>query len=263
MRQDYKIAVIIPVLNEESTIGTVLQALPSWVDISLVADNGSTDNSTSIAQENGATVVSETRRGYGAACLRAMKEIADLETPPDGIVVVFLDGDFSDDPSEMHLLVDPIVRGEVDFVLGSRVLGPCEKGALTSTQRFGSWLSSALLRVLFDHRCTDLGPFRAIRFDALQQLEMDDLDFGWTVQMQARAARAKLRILEVPVSYRNRAGGQSKVSGTIKGVYGAGTTILRVIYKEYIRPSNNAPLDCCSTQTLITFGKRVLQWLRT
>ncbi|MBN2530476.1 MAG: glycosyltransferase family 2 protein [Deltaproteobacteria bacterium] len=235
MRREHKIFVIIPVLNEADTIADVVRAIPSFVDEIIVADNGSTDNSPRIAQATGATVVHEPRRGYGAACLKAMNWIdshAMTDSSAASAIVVYLDGDGADDPAEMALLTDPIIRREALFVLGSRVLGQCERGALTVTQRFGNWLSCALLQLLFQVRQTDLGPFRAIRLDALHRLNMDDLDFGWTVQMQARAAALKLPTLEVPVNYRNRAGGASKVSGTIRGVLGAGTTILRVIFLE-------------------------------
>ncbi len=234
MRSEHKIFVIIPVLNEADTIADVVRTIPPFVDEIIVADNGSTDNSPKIAQSAGATVVHEPRRGYGAACLAAMRWIDSHggTAPKASTIVVFLDGDGSDDPAQLALLTDPIIRRDALFVLGSRVLGKCEKGALTVTQRFGNWLSCALLQLLFQVRQTDLGPFRAIRLDALHRLHMDDLDFGWTVQMQARAAALKLPALEVPVHYRNRAGGASKVSGTIRGVFGAGTTILRVIFLE-------------------------------
>ncbi len=232
MRKSCSVRVIIPMLNEAETIGKVLRAIPDWVDETIVADNGSSDGSPEIAEALGAKVVFEPRRGYGAACLRAMKEIPGEQPQADHVIVVFLDGDFSDDPQEMDRLVDPIVADQSDFVLGSRVEGPCERGALSLAQRFGSLLSAVLIKRLFGVHYTDLGPFRAIRWDKLRELEMDDLDFGWTVQMQVRAAKRKMRVLEIPVTYRNRAGGASKVSGTLRGVWGAGTTILKVIFFE-------------------------------
>jgi glycosyltransferase involved in cell wall biosynthesis len=232
MRNGHHVAVIIPVLNEAETIGGVLDSLPDWVDTAIVADNGSTDGTSGIAARHGATVVHEPRRGYGAACLKAMAALPWTGEATKRVAVVFLDGDGSDDAGEMARLVDPIALGAFDVVLGSRTRGPCEPGALSIPQRFGSLLSSVLMERLFRIYYSDLGPFRAIRLDKLAALEMDDLDFGWTVQMQARAAVRNLAVLEAPVRYRHRAGGQSKVSGTIRGVFGAGTTILKVIFKE-------------------------------
>ncbi len=232
MRKFHAVHVIIPMLDEAETIAKVLRTVPDWVDGTIVADNGSTDGSAAIAKAHGAEVVFEPRRGYGAACLRAMRQIFVPDGEGDRVIVVFMDADFSDNPEEMAQLVDPIASGEFDFVLGSRMDGSCEKGALSAAQRFGSLLSSVLIKGLYGVRYADLGPFRAIRWDKLSALAMDDLDFGWTVQMQVRAARRGLRVLEVPVSYRVRAGGRSKVSGTLRGVWGAGTTILKVIWKE-------------------------------
>jgi glycosyltransferase involved in cell wall biosynthesis len=235
MRKQTQVAVIIPVLNEEATIGTVLDALPSWVDHVLVADNGSTDMTVKEARSHGATVVHEPRRGYGSACLRAMGELDGLYENASDCAVVFLDGDFSDDPLEIGLIVDPIANDQVDFVIGSRTAGNCERGALTVTQRFGNWLSCSLMSLLFDVTYTDLGPFRAARWSSLKLLKMDSTAYGWTVQMQVRAALKNLRILEVPVSYRCRAGGKSKVSGTLRGIVGAGTTIIGVIFLEELK----------------------------
>jgi rSAM/selenodomain-associated transferase 1 len=214
--------VIIPALNEERAIGRVLAAIPSWVDDVVVADNGSADRTADIARAHGARVVSEPRRGYGSACLAAM---AVLDTPD---VVAFLDGDYSDHPEEMDSLVDPILADQVDMVIGSRVLGRCERGALTPQARFGNWLSCLLLRLIWRVKYTDLGPFRAIRYSSLLGLGMRDPDYGWTVEMQVKAATHGLRAREVPVSYRPRIG-ESKVSGTVRGVFGAGTKILYTI----------------------------------
>ena len=223
MRDSATIAVIIPALNEEQAIGKVLEAIPGWVDRVIVADNGSSDHTIDVARSNGANVVHEPRRGYGSACLKAM---ASLETEPD--IVVFLDGDFSDHPEEMNTLVDPIIRGEADLVIGSRVRGRHEPGALTPQARFGNWLACALLRWLWNAEYTDLGPFRAIRCSSLRQLEMRDPDYGWTVEMQIKAALNGLRTLEVPVSYRPRIG-KSKVSGTVRGIVGASAKITNTI----------------------------------
>jgi glycosyltransferase involved in cell wall biosynthesis len=225
MRENAWISVIIPALDEERSIGQVLDAIPSWVDEAIVVDNGSTDRTAARATEYGARVLSEPRRGYGVACLTA---IAGLDPRTD--VVVFLDGDFSDHPEEMDRLVDPIVAQAADMVIGSRVLGQREPGALTPQARFGNWLSCALMHLIWRHRYTDLGPFRAIEHQALQRLDMRDLDYGWTVEMQLKALRHGLRVRDVPVSYRRRAMGQSKVSGTLRGVFGAGTKILWTIF---------------------------------
>ena len=222
-KTDATIAVIIPALNEEQAISNVLAAIPAWVDDIVVADNGSTDRTAEVAKNHGARVVHEPRRGYGSACLWAMEALDG----PD--VVVFLDGDYSDNPEEMALLVDPILSDEVDLVVGSRVLGQCASGALTPPQRFGNWLSCKLLRLFWGVKYTDLGPFRAIRYRSLQQLGMCDPDYGWTVEMQVKAAIQGLRAREVPVSYRSRIG-KSKVSGTLRGVLGAGTKILYTIF---------------------------------
>lgn len=223
MRNGRRIAAIIPALNEERSIGNVLASLPPWIDDVIVADNGSTDRTSQVAGQHGARVVHEPRRGYGSACLAAM---AVLDCPD---VVVFLDGDYSDYPEEADRLVDPIVAGVADIVLGSRVLGAHEPGALTPQALFGNWLACRLIKAFWGQRFTDLGPFRAIRHSALQRLNMRDPDYGWTVEMQIKAARDGLRVLEVPVSYRRRIG-RSKVSGTVRGVIAAGTKILGTIF---------------------------------
>ena len=168
------------------------------------------------------------RRGYGSACLRGIGHLR--AEPPD--VLVFIDGDYSDHPEELPALADPIVRGEFDLVIGSRVRGQRESGALLPQAIFGNWLATSLIRYLFGFRYTDLGPFRAIRFQSLLNLEMDDRDFGWTVQMQVRALVRGLRVHEVPARYRRRIG-KSKISGTLTGSFKAGTVILRTIWKEW------------------------------
>ncbi len=223
MRHGARVAVIIPALNEEQAIGKVLNAVPAWADRVIVADNGSTDATAQVAHAHGATVVSEPQRGYGAACLAG---IAALEEPD---VVVFLDADHSDHPEEMARLVDPIATGEADLVIGSRVLGEREPGALPPQARWGNWLACTLIRWFWTVRYTDLGPFRAVRWDVLRELGMADRDYGWTVEMQIKAAQRGCRVREVPVSYRKRIG-RSKVSGTLKGVVLAGTKILSTIF---------------------------------
>lgn len=217
------IDVVIPAFDEEQAIGRVLEAIPGGlVRRVVVVDNGSTDNTAAQARARGACVLAEPRRGYGQACLTG---IAALENPD---IVVFLDGDFSDYPQEMDAVVAPIASGEADMVIGSRVLGEADKGALQPQQRFGNALATWLIGLLFDVSCTDLGPFRAIRFASLQQLGMEDRNFGWTVEMQVKAARQGLRIVEVPVRYRRRIG-TSKVSGTLSGSVRAGYKILWTI----------------------------------
>jgi glycosyltransferase involved in cell wall biosynthesis len=232
MRGGRQIGVVIPALDEERAIGRVVDAIPDWVDDVVVVDNGSTDGTARVAAEHGARIVNEPRRGYGAACRAGIDGLPRPGSPGAADIVVFVDGDFSDDPREMDALVAPILDRGADLVIGSRVLGARERGALSIQQRFGNALTCALMRVLHGARYTDLGPFRAIRREALDALALDNAGFGWTVQMQVRAARQGLRTTEVPVRYRRRAAGKSKVSGTIRGVVGAGTTFMRVIFSE-------------------------------
>ena len=186
---------VIPALDEEESIGAVLDALPRPpVRRVVVADNGSTDRTADVARAHGADVVREPRRGYGAACLRALEALRP--DPPD--IVLFLDADASDDPAEASRLLEPIEAGRADLVIGSRALGAQEPGALAPAQRIGNWTATRLLRLLYGVRCTDLGPFRAIRWPALAALGMADRDFGWTVEMQVKAARHGLLYEEVP-----------------------------------------------------------------
>jgi glycosyltransferase involved in cell wall biosynthesis len=220
---------VIPALNEEPVIGLTLERTPHLYKQIIVADNGSTDRTAEIARRCGATVVTEPQRGYGAACLRALANL-----PPEAEIVVFMDADLSDDPSEAARLLEPIREGRADFVLGSRTLGKAEKGSLQPHQRFGNALATSLIRILFGRRYTDLGPFRAIRVDALRKLQMQDRNYGWTIEMQIKAVRQKLRIEEIPVSYRNRIGA-SKISGNLKASIRAGIKILWTVFRYRLR----------------------------
>lgn len=219
MYKGHIVAVVIPAINEGESIGKVIGEIPAWVDDIVVGDNGSTDATQSAATSAGARVVEEPKRGYGSACLKALAALNE----PD--IVVFLDGDYSDYPEEMDSLIAPIVAGDAEVVIGSRVLGKKEKGALTPQARFGNWLATRLIRLIWKVRYTDLGPFRAIRYTTLQSLDMQDPDYGWTVELQIKAAVQGVRGIEVPVRYRKRVG-RSKVSGTVRGVVGAGIKIL-------------------------------------
>lgn len=222
MRQGRRIGVIIPALNEQDAIGRVIADIPSWVDDIVVADNGSIDGTAREARIAGARVVTEPERGYGAACQRGLQALETVD------VVVFIDGDFSDDPRQLASLVDPILSGAAEFVIGSRVIGHAERGALLPQQRFGNWLACRLMKYFFGAPYSDLGPFRAITTDALKDLAMEDRAFGWTVEMQIKAARSGLRAIEIPVNYRRRIG-TSKISGTVRGTLLASLTILTVI----------------------------------
>ncbi|MCH8312985.1 MAG: glycosyltransferase family 2 protein [Nitrospinae bacterium] len=223
-----KISVIIPAFNEESSIGLVLNDLPrKTLHEIIVVDNGSTDNTAEVALESGARVVQEKRKGYGSACLRG---IAELNQPD---IVVFLDGDYSDYPEDIDQLIQPILSGEKDFVLGSRMILPESRAALLPQARYGNRLAVFLMRIFFRHRYTDLGPFRAIRYDSLINIGMQDINFGWTVEMQIKAVQKGLRICEIPVRYRQRVG-VSKITGTFSGTLKAGTKIIYTIFKYLI-----------------------------
>ena len=223
-----RISVIIPVFNEQDAIEKVIGDIPGNLPTEIiVVDNGSTDQTAKLAAAMGARIVRENRRGYGSACLAGIAATND----PD--IVVFLDGDYSDHPNEMPDLIAPILENRADLVLGSRVLGNSEPGALMIQARFGNRLATSLIKILFGVSYTDLGPFRAIRYLALLDLNMRDKTFGWTVEMQVKAAKQALKIQEVPVSYRKRIG-VSKITGTLKGTLKAGWKILFTIFKYWL-----------------------------
>ncbi len=225
------IDVIIPAYNEEKSIPSVLADIPKdWVREVLVCNNASTDQTALVAKNNGARVLDQPQKGYGNACL---KGIEYLKSQPEAVrpeIVVFLDGDYSDHPEELPLLIKPILEENMDMVIGSRALGDLEAGAMQPQQIFGNWLATNLIRLFYNYHFTDLGPFRAIKWKKLLELEMEDKDFGWTVEMQVKAAKLKYNCTEVPVNYRKRIG-VSKVSGTIKGTILAGHKILWTIFK--------------------------------
>jgi len=215
--------VVIPAYNEEKSIGLVLADLPQEVDEVVVVNNGSTDNTVSEAEKAGATVLTESRKGYGYACLTGIHYLKSKAKQGD--IVVFLDGDYSDYPEELNALVTPIQQQRVLFVLGTRVTPQLEKGALTPQQRFGNALATQLMRWIYGARFTDLGPFRAIEWETLIALDMNDKTYGWTVEMQLKILKKAIPYIEIPVRYRPRIG-VSKVSGTVKGTLMAGYKII-------------------------------------
>lgn len=220
---------IIPVLNEEASIGLVIKDLPKHIlRHIIVCDNGSSDQTMHIATSCGAVVLQEPRRGYGNACLKGMEYIAQQDTKPD--IVVFLDGDYSDFPEELPDIAKPITDQQADLVIGARNREMREAGSMTPQQVFGNWLACRMIHILYGHTFTDLGPFRAIAYPKLLELDMCDRNYGWTVEMQVKALKKQLKIVEVPVHYRKRKG-TSKVSGTIKGTIGAGYKIIKTILK--------------------------------
>ncbi len=223
-----QIALIIPAFNEEKSIGQVLSEVPELVYETVVVDNNSTDRTAEVARAAGATVLHEPQKGYGHACLKGINYLSQKSKTPD--VVVFMDGDYSDYPEELPRVVAPILEDGMDLVIGARKKELREPGSMTPQQVFGNWLATALMKVLFRARFTDLGPFRAITYPALMGLEMEDKTYGWTVEMQLKALRQKLAYTEVPVRYKKRIG-VSKVSGTVKGSIFAGIKILGWIFK--------------------------------
>lgn len=223
-----KISVIIPAYNEEKAIANVIREIPKIVSEIIVVNNNSTDNTGGIAFENGATVLSEKRKGYGYACLKGLEYISHQKTKPD--IVVFIDGDYSDYPEELHKIIAPILNQNVDFVVGARVSNLREKGSMTPQQIFGNSLATFLMKLFFNSKFTDLGPFRAIKYSTLLDLDMQDKTYGWTVEMQLKVLKKRIPYTEIPVRYKNRIG-VSKVSGTVKGTIMAGIKIIGWIFK--------------------------------
>ncbi|MBT8184467.1 MAG: glycosyltransferase family 2 protein [Eudoraea sp.] len=226
------IRVIIPAFNEEDSIARVIREIPEIVSEIIVVSNNSTDKTMEKAEKSGATVLSEPKKGYGNACLKGMQYIAEQSRMPD--IIVFIDGDYSDYPEELTKIVAPILNDNVDFVIGARVKRLREEGSMTPHQVFGNWLATFLMKLLFNATYTDLGPFRAIKYDKLLMLQMEDKTYGWTVEMQLKALKKKLTYTEVPVRYKKRIG-VSKVSGTVKGSIFAGVKILGWIFKYSLR----------------------------
>lgn len=222
------IKVIIPAYNEEASIGLVIQDLPEIVSEVIVVNNHSTDKTAEVAQKAGATVLLETQKGYGYACLKGLAYIQTQEEKPE--IVVFLDGDYSDYPEKLVEIVAPILQKDIDFTLGARSKNLREAGSMTLPQIFGNWLATTLMKIFFRSRFTDLGPFRAIKYNKLLALQMEDKTYGWTVEMQLKVLKRKYTYQEIPVPYRNRIG-VSKVSGTVKGAIFAGFKILGWIFK--------------------------------
>ena len=222
------IKVIIPAYNEEKAIANVINEIPNYVSEIIVISNKSTDNTIAVAQNAGATVLSEENKGYGYACLKGLNYIAQQEVKPT--IVVFLDGDYSDYPEELTKLIDPILTNTVDFVIGARVPELRETGSMTPQQIFGNKLATVLMKLFFGSKFTDLGPFRAIKYSTLVDLEMQDKTYGWTVEMQLKVLRKRISYKEIPVRYKNRIG-VSKVSGTVKGTIMAGIKIIVWIFK--------------------------------
>jgi glycosyltransferase involved in cell wall biosynthesis len=235
-----RVFVVIPALDEERSIGKVLDGLP-WdlLERVVVADNGSRDATADRARQAGASVVVAERRGYGSACLAGLAELGALR-PHD--VVVFLDADFSDHPDELPLLLAPIAAGRAELVIGSRALGVAEPGSLLPQQRFGNWLATRVIRLVFGHRFSDLGPFRAVTGRALSVISMRDPDWGWTVEMQVRALQEGVAVEEVAVSYRRRVG-RSKIAGTVRGTFAAGVKILWTIARLRLAGPAQRPLS--------------------
>jgi glycosyltransferase involved in cell wall biosynthesis len=239
------IAIIIPALNEEAALALMLDGLRAALDAAacadaniIVVDNGSRDATAAVARKRNARVVNEPRRGYGQACLAGIAALS-----PSTDIVVFLDADGSDDPEDLLRLLAPVREGEADVVLGSRTIAAKTSGSFTPQQAFGNWLATALMWLFFGARYTDLGPFRVIRREALNRLQMRDTNFGWTIEMQIKAHRAGLRVLELPVNYRKRIAGESKISGSFVGTFRAGWKILWTIAKHGLSsPQSDKPL---------------------
>ena len=226
------IKVIIPAYNEADSIAQVIHEIPASVSEIIVVNNNSTDDTATTAEKAGATVLTETKMGYGYACLRGMQYVAQQSIKPD--IIVFIDGDYSDYPQELTKVVQPIIEQDIDFVIGARVKHLRESGSMTPQQVFGNWLATSLMKLFFRATFTDLGPFRAIKYDKLLALKMEDKTYGWTVEMQLKSLKRKMTYIEVPVRYKKRIG-VSKVSGTVKGSIFAGIKILGWIFKYSIK----------------------------
>ncbi|WP_115461134.1 glycosyltransferase family 2 protein [Winogradskyella aurantiaca] len=226
------IKVIIPAFNEAESIGHVIKDIPAVVDEIIVVSNNSTDDTENNARKAGATVLKESNKGYGWACLKGMAYVAQQAIQTD--IIVFLDGDYSDYPEELEKIVAPIIQNDIDFVVGARTRDLREAGSMTGPQIFGNWLATSLMKFLFKSTFTDLGPFRAIKYEKLLDLNMEDKTYGWTVEMQLKVLKKGLTYKEIPVNYRNRIG-VSKVSGTIKGAIFAGIKILGWIFKYSVK----------------------------
>jgi len=222
------IKVIIPAFNEEGSIGHVIKEIPKEVSEIIVVSNNSTDNTEIVAKQAGAIVLREERMGYGYACLKGLAYVASQKTAPE--IIVFLDGDYSDYPEELTKIIAPIINEDIDMVIGARDKNLRESGSMTVPQIFGNWLATSLMNLFFGAKFTDLGPFRAIKYDKLTELNMQDKTYGWTVEMQLKAIKKRFTYTEVPVRYKKRIG-VSKVSGTIKGAIFAGVKILSWIFK--------------------------------
>ena len=225
------IKVIIPAFNEEKSIAKVIAEIPDFVEEIVVVNNNSTDQTAQVATKAGASVLTEKSKGYGYACLKGIDYLSQKNKTPD--ILVFLDGDFSDFPQELTKVIQPIIDGRVDFVVGARVKELRASGSLTPQQVFGNWLACFLMKILYQSSFTDLGPFRAIRWEVLENIKMSDKTYGWTIEMQLKVLRQKISYQEVPVSYKKRIG-VSKVSGTVKGTIFAGVKIIGWIFKHYL-----------------------------
>ena len=226
------IKVIIPAVNEGDSIAKVVSEIPNSVSEVIVVNNGSTDDTVENAEKAGATVLTENQKGYGYACLKGMEYIDAQSKQPD--IIVFIDGDYSDYPEELDKIVAPILEKDIDFVVGARKKALREPGSMTPQQVFGNQLATFLMRLFFGAKFTDLGPFRAIKYEKLKALDMQDKTYGWTVEMQLKILRKKMSYIEVPVRYKQRIG-VSKVSGTVKGTIFAGVKILGWIFKYSIK----------------------------
>lgn len=225
------IDLIVPALNEERSVALLIQQIDrNRIREIIVVDNGSSDSTASVAAQAGATVLSERNKGYGYACIKGIRHCCDKSSPPD--VLLFMDADLADDPSDLESVIKPLITSKADLVIGSRLSGLADPGSLTIPQRFGNWFAASLIKVFFGVKFTDLGPFRAIRLSRLLEMNMREMTYGWTVEMQLKAAGMRLKCAEVPVRYRKRHAGVSKVSGTISGTILAGYRILLVVFRH-------------------------------